>query len=260
MSMHPRFFIACYEKQIVTDSCGSPLLLTRDQLVINELKTFFIAQNQEAEYHIIDLDDLSRLTFEYSLNPLRQLVGRTTELLWYIVSRGTQLVEWHQSNRFCSCCGAVTQLHTTDNVIECPKCNHQSYPQINPCIMVLIERGSQILLAQSARHSSSHYSLIAGFIEAGESVEEAIHREVFEEVGLHIKNLRYVISQSWPFPHSLMLGFIADYDCGEFNIALDEIADAQWFDLHELSNLKLPDQGTLSRKLIGMWCESQKNN
>ncbi|MFC7002798.1 NAD(+) diphosphatase [Pseudobowmanella zhangzhouensis] len=117
---------------------------------------------------------------------------------------------------------------------QCSRCSHRCYPRISPCVIVAIRKDKQILLAQGTRHTNGMYSTLAGFVESGETLEQAVHREVFEEVGIRVTNLRYFSSQPWPFPHSLMVGFLADYAGGEITPEPKEIADAKWFDADKL--------------------------
>ena len=133
----------------------------------------------------------------------------------------------------------------------CSHCRERYYPQIAPCIIVAIRRDDSILLAQHVRHRNGVHTVLAGFVEVGETLEQTVEREVFEESGLKIKNIRYIGSQPWSFPNSLMLGFLADYDSGEIRIQKEELNDAAWFK-YDSPLPTLPPQGTIARKLIEM--------
>ena len=146
-----------------------------------------------------------------------------------LASRAFQVSEWVRTHRYCGVCATPMHKSKTELCFHCPACGFAAYPRVSPAMMVLIKRGQEILLAQHRTYSSAPYTALAGFVEAGESIEEAIHREVLEEVGLHVKDLRYFGSQSWPFPHSLMIAYTAEYAGGELRVQEDEIADAQWF-------------------------------
>ena len=174
---------------------------------------------------------------------LMQLNGTETALL----SRALQLSHWLQHNRYCGVCGAPTQLQNEERVLRCRKCATLYYPQLAPCVIGVVRRDRHILLAQGLRHSHI-YSAIAGFVEAGESAEEAFIREVREEVGLEIDAPKYLVSQSWPFPGQLMLGFVADYRSGELTLDPREIVHADWFDANSLP--ALPGHHTIARGLI----------
>jgi len=140
------------------------------------------------------------------------------------------------------------QDHASDRARYCQRCEKSFYPRLSPCIIVLVARGEQLLLARGIRHPEGSYSTLAGFIEPGETAEHAVHREVMEAVGVEITNLRYLWSQPWPFPHQLMLGFHADYAGGEIVLDDEEIIDARWWHYRELPNLPPPQ--TISRRLI----------
>jgi NAD+ diphosphatase len=158
---------------------------------------------------------------------------------------------WFHANatlQFCSHCAAPLQkvLETTEK--KCSHCQRSFFPKLSPAILVLIRRGEEILLARGVQHPPEVYTLLAGFIDLGESAEETVHREVREEVGLEVTNLKYVTSQSWPFPDSFMMAFTADYLCGDIQIDPKEREEAHWFHRDHLP--KLPPPSTLSRKLI----------
>lgn len=168
-----------------------------------------------------------------------------------ILARAVQLTHWLEQHRFCGRCGTATMAIEGEMARGCPACGLRAYPRISPCIIVLVRRGREALLARSPQFAPGRYSTLAGFIEAGETVEDAVHREVFEEVGVRIDNLRYVSSQSWPFPHSLMLGFEADYVSGDITPQPGEIEDAQWWTPEALPDL--PPSVSISRLLIDRW-------
>ncbi|WP_296950703.1 NAD(+) diphosphatase [uncultured Massilia sp.] len=160
---------------------------------------------------------------------LRSLFGEFDEALLGVAARAAQLAEWARTHRFCGACGSGMLLAAGERCFKCAHCGHMAYPRISPAMMVLVRRGDQVLLAQHAQYTVKRFVPLAGFLEAGESVEEAVHREVFEEVGLRVHNLRYFGSQSWPFPHSLMIAFTADYLDGEIRVDPAEIVEARWF-------------------------------
>lgn len=189
----------------------------------------------------------------------RQLVAHISSDIASQLSTAIQLLTWHASHRFCGVCGTPTQSAKREYAKVCPSCNHHSYPKIQPCIIVAITKldpttqKPQILLAKHHRHAHTNmYGLIAGYVEVGESLEMAVHREVFEETGLHVNNLRYLDSQAWPYPTNLMLGFVAEYESGTLTPQADELADAQFFDLDDLPHI--PNTGTIARRLIDWVC------
>ncbi len=165
----------------------------------------------------------------FTFMALRALFGSLDEPLLGLASRAAQLAEWARTHRFCGHCANPMQLASGERAFKCAACGMIAYPRISPAMMVLIKRDDHILLARHVQSPTGRFSALAGFLEAGESIEEAIHREVFEEVGLRVKNLQYFGSQSWPFPHSLMIAFTADYAAGDIVADASEIAEARWF-------------------------------
>lgn len=176
------------------------------------------------------------------------LSGIESEQGYMLLSSAAQIITWHYSFKYCPRCAEPLVAHRTELAKECGKCSHQQYPRISPCIIVLVRKGDECLLAHSSKFSAGRYSTLAGFIEPGESAEHAVSREVKEEVGIKIKNIEYCFSQSWPFPHSFMLGYMADYDEGELMPDGVEILEAGWFKADELPSI--PPKFTISRRLI----------
>lgn len=155
---------------------------------------------------------------------------------------------WDGNNQYCRKCSAP--LHKIENSVEkkCKSCNISYFPDSTPAVIVLIRKGSQILMARSPHFAKDMYALIAGFVEMGETAEEAVHREVMEEVGIKIKNIQFFSTQNWPFPGSFMIAFTAEYESGEIKIDPNEIEHADWFNLDKLP--KIPTYASISRKLI----------
>lgn len=187
--------------------------------------------------------------------PVRQFLMHQGFDAFILAGRASQLLNWYRSHRFCGCCGAQNVLRQPQQVLGCPHCEVDYYPRINPCIIVLVTRGEQILLARSVRRGATFFSCLAGFIEPGESAEQAVAREVFEEVGIEINNIRYVKSQPWPFPSQLMLGFYADYVSGEIVPEAAEIAEAHWYDVNRLPETPAPAI-SVAGQLIQEYCDA----
>lgn len=180
---------------------------------------------------------------------LRGWFGALDDAHLAIAMRGVQLVDWARTNRFCGACGHATEQQPNERGMRCSACGLVAYPRICPAMMTLVTRGRQVLLARNINFPPGRYSALAGFLEAGESIEDAIHREVREEVGIEVHQLRYFASQSWPFPNSLMIAFTAEWLSGELAPDPAEIADARWFELDALPDL--PPAGiSISRALI----------
>jgi len=179
---------------------------------------------------------------------LRQLFGLIDEELFRISGFAIQIMNWDQKHQYCGRCGTPTEIESDERAKICPKCGFVNFPRISPAIIVAVLKDNQILLARSPRFPHKLYSVIAGFVEPGETLEECVKREVREEIGIQTKNIRYFGSQSWPFPNSLMIAFTADYAHGKIKIDKTEIVDAGWF---RANNLPLvPDKVSISRRLI----------
>lgn len=181
----------------------------------------------------IDLADDASLPERAEKVSLRSLLFNSEDAL-LTAGKANQVLDWYRAHRFCGYCGQPTQQGESELVLECQSCKHHFFPRINPCVIVLVTKGDKMLLARHARYRSGFYSCLAGFIEVGESAEDTVHREVREESGLEVENVRYFKSQSWPFPSQLMLGFYADYKSGEIVPEPGEIEEADWFSASEL--------------------------
>ncbi|MFP1910549.1 NAD(+) diphosphatase [Lonsdalea quercina] len=190
---------------------------------------------------------LVRQTMAEAMGSLRQLLD-VEGGLFQLAGRGVQLAEFYRAHRFCGYCGHEMHHSKTELACLCGHCRERYYPQIAPCVIVAIRRGSEILLAQHVRHRGNMYTALAGFVELGETLEQAVAREVMEESNIRIKNLQYVSSQPWPFPHSLMMAYIAEYADGELRHDPSELRDATWFRYDKLPIL--PPAGTVARRLI----------
>jgi NAD+ diphosphatase len=182
--------------------------------------------------------------------------GRAGEDAWLAAGRAVQLVEWARTNRYCGRCGEPTEPATDERAMRCRACGLAAFPRLAPAMITLVTRGEpgpgeEALLARGVRWTMPMYSCLAGFVEPGESLEAAVVREVREEVGLTVRDVRYRGSQPWPFPHSLMVGFRARYGTGELTLDPAEIADAAWYRRDELP--MIPPSISIARRLIDEW-------
>lgn len=219
-----------------------------DDPVITSLdpeKTHYLG---ELEGRHIYASEISEADIEGDTAGLRALFGRIDRLTFNVASRAIQVLNWHQGHQFCGRCGGRNVPHHRDRAMVCRECRLHVYPRLSPSIIVLIHRGDEVLLARNHRFPEGMFSTLAGFVEPGESIERTVHREVFEEVGLSVAPPKYMGSQSWPFPDSLMLGFHAEYDNGEIVCQEDEIAEARWFPVNDLP--AIPGKMAISRWLI----------
>lgn len=182
---------------------------------------------------------------------IRELYGILPDRELAIAALAARIIDFDRTTTFCGQCGAETRMSRIERAKICDRCGLITYPRTSPAIIVLVRNGDKILLARSPRFPSDLFSIIAGFVEPGETLEEAVHREVKEEVGIRIANIRYIGSEPWPFPNSLMLGFTADYAGGEIAIDNKEIIGADWFDREHMP--RLPSPMSISRALIEYW-------
>ncbi len=180
--------------------------------------------------------------------PLRAAMMSLPAALGGLAGRAAQVLEWDRTHRFCGACGTPTEHQNGERARRCPACGLTAYPRINPAMMALVWRPGEVLLARAPHFVNQMYSALAGFVEAGESIEQCIHREVAEEVGVQVDELRYFGSQSWPFPNSLMIAFTARWVSGDIVPQEGEIADAQWFPIDALPNI--PPRFSISGHLI----------
>ncbi len=177
------------------------------------------------------------------------------EQFFHIAGRAAQLLDWDRNHRYCGRCGAEMTSAADQHVKICPDCRLTCFPRLSPAIIVAITRGREILLARAPRFPEGMFSVLAGFVEPGETLEAAVQREVDEEVGIRVKNIRYFGSQPWPFPNSLMIGFTAEYESGELRIDREEIVEAGWFRAGTLP--QIPPKASIARRLIDAFVEAQ---
>jgi NAD+ diphosphatase len=185
----------------------------------------------------------------YQLIPIRQLIASWSKDQFEQASRALQLLEWRRNHKYCSHCGTETEVHATEYAMVCPACRYHQYPRVQPCIITVITRGqNEILLAKNAKNKSNMYGLIAGFVEVGETLEQAVQRETLEEVGIEVNNIQYLSSQPWPFPSNLMIAFKAEYVSGDLVLQEEEISDAQFFKFDQLP--EIPFAGSIAHAMI----------
>jgi NAD+ diphosphatase len=189
----------------------------------------------------------------WAFEGVRSLFGAISDGFFSAAARAMEIADWDQSHRFCGRCGSPTALKAGERALECTACGSLSYPRISPAVIMAVVRGREILLARARRFPTAMYSVLAGFVEPGETLEECVAREVREETGIEVKNLNYFASQPWPFPHSLMIAFTAEYAGGEIRPDPSEIADAQWFTVESFP--RLPDPISVARRLINWFAD-----
>jgi NAD+ diphosphatase len=187
---------------------------------------------------------------------LRSLLSLLDDDTFRVAGLASQIINWDNTNRYCGQCGASMERKDDERAKICPGCGFSSFPIISPAIITAVLKDRKILLARANRFPPGLYSVLAGFVEPGETLEECLMREVKEEVGIETKNIRYFGSQPWPFPHSLMVAFTAEYAGGEVTIDERELSDADWFSTSNLP--KIPSRGTIARELIEWFLEKNR--
>ena len=168
-------------------------------------------------------------------------------------SRAREIAEWQAINRFCGKCGTAMRHHVNPDepAFVCPTCGYMAYPKISPAVIVLVTRGDQVLLQRNSHYKAANWSLVAGFVDPGENLEEAVRREVREESSIGVKNIRYVRSQTWPFPSNIMIGFRAEYASGEIRPDGEEVIASNWFARDALP--EIPRKGSIARAMLDDW-------
>ncbi|MDG6243170.1 MAG: NAD(+) diphosphatase [Methanolobus sp.] len=224
------------------------------QIAFSSVRTQYLGELNDISCYSMELDTRNADSiFEepsagFRFTPLMELTGLIEEPLAMLAGKAVHIMEWDRNSLFCGRCGSATSFKEDERAKQCSDCGFVSFPKISPAIIVLIEKEDKVLLARSAHFRPGLYSIIAGFVEPGESIEQAVVREVREEVGVSIKNLRYFGSQPWPYPDSLMIGFTAEFAEGEIEVDGVEIEDAAWFGMDEIPFV--PETTSISGHLI----------
>jgi NAD+ diphosphatase len=209
----------------------------------------YLGRLGDVDCYTLALDDDLELPPETTVEGLRALYGRLADDYFSIAGRAVQILLWDQTHRFCGRCGQPTVNAPAERAKLCPQCGLLSFPRLSPAVIMLVYNGDEFLLARNRAFAEGFFSVLAGFVEPGESLEEAVAREVREEVGVEIEQIRYFGSQPWPFPHSLMIGFTARYTSGDIRPQESEIVEAAWF--NRGGDLpRLPGKLSIARKLI----------
>lgn len=243
--------------QLLVDARGTLATTPRPWLAgIRPLRTLDFSGPDGQPWAVIEVEREHEAPPGHEFRHLKSLLDTLPATTRNLAARALELLEFDRSHRFCGQCGAPTALATRPTLMRrCtnPDCAREHYPRVSPVVIVAVERGSEILLGRSPHFPSGLYSALAGFVDAGESAEQAVHREIHEETGLRIGKLRYFASQPWPFPHALMLGYQAEYEAGEIVCAPDEIEDARFFHVDALPAV-FPTRYAMANLLLRDFC------
>ena len=237
------------------DDVSIPRFIKPADIGLDTVREWYLGTFDRLHCYCAEISEDAAVPGGMSLRGLRYLYGRLEESLHRVAMKAVHIIEWDRTTRYCGYCGMETTRARGMVAKECPCCELLSFPRISPAIIVLVERDNRVLLARVKRFTSELYSVLAGFVEPGETLEEAVEREIEEEVGIRVKNIRYFGSQPWPFPDSLMVGFTAEYDSGEIAIDEAEITDAGWFEPEKLPTV--PGKISIARQLIDWFVEEK---
>jgi NAD+ diphosphatase len=252
------YWLAFCQNRLLVDLYGPaiPCLRSLSDLGLSPVRTQYLGTLKERPCYSAELAPGVIVPEGMSLQDLRSLYGALEDDIFLLAGRAIQIVAWDQTSQFCGRCGHRTEVLADERARKCPACSLATYPRISPAAITAVLNGNKILLSHNRAFRGNMYSLIAGFVEPGENLEECVRREILEEVGIQVGNIRYFGSQPWPFPNSLMVGFIADYAGGEISVDGKEISEAGWFDAHNLP--ELPSKMSIARKMIDWFVERNR--
>jgi NAD+ diphosphatase len=249
-----------HEQKLLLKDEGNRFLIPESpdlkELRINPLTPQFLGRLNDRPCYAGELKDEDGIPGLFSFVGLRSLFTRFEEDTIQAAGLANQLVLWNRNHHFCGRCGGLTENKVDERARVCPQCGLINYPRLSPAVIVAVLKDHQILLAHSQRFPTKFYSVLAGFVEPGETLEACVKREILEEVSIRVKNIRYFGSQPWPFPDSLMVGFTAEYAGGDIHIDPSEITDAGWFSANELP--PIPPKISIARRLIDWFLEREK--
>ena len=243
-----RYFVFC-QSDIVLEKTADGYQIPTEQPT--ELKPWTTVLNVDGE-KAYRIDQPLLGNERYEMCGLRQSYYKLSSEEYLKAGKCHELLYWDQNTKFCGVCGGTMKFHT-DISKRCEHCGKEVWPQLATAVIVLVRRENEILLVHANNFRTDFYGLVAGFVETGETLEEAVHREVLEETGLHIKNLKYFASQPWPYPCGLMVGFMSEYDSGKIHLQRSELSKASWFDKDHLP--QIPEKLSIARQLIDHWLE-----
>jgi NAD+ diphosphatase len=236
-----------------------PRVRSFDEIGMPFREPHYLGSRSGVHSFTVDLEDDAKPPADMALHGLRMLYGVLDETTFQLAGRAFQIVNWDRTHHFCGRCGTAADYHKSDRARQCPRCGLLSFPRVSPAVITLIHRGDEFVLARNGRFPKGRYSIIAGFVEAGETLEEGVAREIREEIGIEVTDITYHSSQPWPFPNSLMIGFTAAWKSGEIAVDGEEIVDAGWYSASRLPG-SLPDGISISRRIIDDFLASHPGN
>ncbi len=248
-SEHGNWFVFCSGKLLVNpDGCSIPYIKSLAELDLSPVRTQYLGTLRGYPCYSAEVSPDTVVPAGMTFSDLRPLYGVLDEEIFLLAGTAIQVVDWDQTHQFCGRCGHKTETLQDERAKKCPECGFMSFPRISPAAITAVFKENKILLSHNAAFRGNMHSLIAGFVEPGETLEECVKREVFEEVGIRVKNVKYFGSQPWPFPNSLMIGFTAEYESGEITVDGKEISEAGWYGVNNLPDL--PSRMSIARVII----------
>ncbi|MDD3654344.1 MAG: NAD(+) diphosphatase [Desulfotomaculaceae bacterium] len=254
------YWFIFYKHKLLTlfvhDTITIPFTTDLAAISLKAVKKQYLGRLDNYPCYTVDISTEPNLPENMKFISLRQLFWGIEQKLFWLAGKASQIIHWDHTHQYCGRCGTPTNEKLYEYAKVCPNCGLDAYPRISPSIIVAVLKAGEILLVRSKHFKMPFYTVISGFVEPGETLEECLKREVKEEVGIGVKNITYFGSQPWPFPSSLMIGFIAEYEKGEISIDEEEIEEARWFTADSLPHL--PDSISIARQLIDYFIENNK--
>lgn len=259
---NPAFWFIFRASKVLVREVGHelmvPIMIDPKEINIKPSRLHYLGKLQDRHCFAAEIPESQPASGDLSFRGLWQLYDYLDDDLFNVAIRAKQIINWDRTSIFCSRCGSKTKDKGKVRAKECPDCGLIMFPRISPAIIVLVEKDGKVLLAKAVRFKEDIYSVLAGFVEPGETLEEAVEREVEEEVGIKVKDIRYFGSQPWPFPDSLMIAFVARYKSGRIKIDRDELVDARWFSPDNLPNI--PGNISIARRMIDWFLDRKKTD
>jgi NAD+ diphosphatase len=256
----PAYWFVFHNEKMLVKTNADAFCVPRTQDLDSIIPTFrrkhFIGTLNDRPCFTVELEDGRGAPDIFEFKGLRELFGVLPEDLRSVAGRANQLVSWSRIHRYCGGCGNATRDKPDELAKICPRCGLINYPRLSPAVIVAVTRGNQLLLARNQRFKSGFYSVLAGFVELGETLEDCVAREVYEEVNIKVKHIRYFGSQPWPFPDSLMVAFTAEHEAGEISANPSEIVEAGWYSANNLP--RIPPRITIARWLIDWFINTKQ--
>ena len=257
----PLWFIICGRKILVKtdrDRVEIPAMKSLTDIGLKPLREHYVGAVRGQDCFAAEISEDARIPENMKLYGTRGMFHHVDKVVFKTVLKALHIIEWDKNDLYCSRCASKMEAKKDERAKICIQCGNIRYPRLSPAVIVLVSRGDKILLARSPRFEEELYSVLAGFVEPGETLEDTVKREIKEEVGIDVGEIRYFGSQHWPFPDSLMIAFTAKYAGGEISIDESEIVRAAWFDYRQLP--AIPGKLSIAREMIDWFIAEREND